>query len=597
VIGQTKRRKSERGAALIMVLLIAAMVLAVSGAMIMSTASSLTSTLDATTETRAYYASEAGLQAALNVLRGNVAPSPLPVAIPVGSPVPPEDQISLRGAVTRSISNASSDPSTQADGSPFPMRLSHWLQYDATYTDRVPLTAAYNPMNGDAYSLDITEPDNSQTVTYTTAATFTGGNSSYTFGGSTIRFTSASNTVSAVTPAAVNLGSFTITSTGSSTDTVPPNIQVNLRITQSAPWSGTVVIGGTLTGRADKTGPNLKLTLNSDSARVSGTLFSISSNPFIMNSSTGTTSSGTTTYNFGATLTAPDARRLKIRSTGYGPRGARKILEMYVSRNKYYIDPPAPIVIRGADDTAATMTFDLGSSNAKRYSGKDFSSVQAKLPTVAIRLQDWTKGFAGITKGSTVDNPKFAILDLDSTPSPWTTTLTPVPSLSPPPAGIPPPYPMQALTPDFLVTASAARTFLNDMEATAHVKNRYFSSFSGMAGSVSSPKFTFVDGDCTLDGGAGLLVVTGNLYFDGNDDFKGIILALGNGHVERNGSGNGRVLGSWMVASFSRTGTGNFTAPYFDVSGGGNGSFYYDTKSIDAANLTVAIIASSVAER
>lgn len=597
---QAKSREGERGAALITVLLIAAMVLAVSGAMLMSTASSLTTSLDATTEARAYYAAEAGLQNTLNVLRGNVQPSPLPVAFATGSPVPDEDKISFRGAVTRSVSNLSMDPSTQSDGvTPYPYRLSKWLPYDATYTDRVPLTASYNPMNGDAYSVEVSEVENTTTVSFTTSAIFTGNSSSFTVGNTTITFTPANTTITAIPTANTNLGTLTVVSTSTSPDTIPPNTQVNIRIMQSAPWAGSIVVGGTLTGKADsKNGPNLKLTLNNNSARVSGTLFGVNSNPFIMNG-TGTTSGGamTTTYNLAGTVTAPEPRRLMVRSTGYGPRGARKILEMLVSRSKYYIDPPAPIVIRGSDNTTETMTFDLGSSNAKKYSGKDFSNTQAKMPTVAIRLQDWKVGFAGITKGSTVDNPKFGILDLDAIPTTWPTALTPLPTLNPTPSGNPPPWPMQASTPDFVLTASAARTFLNDMEAQARIKNRYFTSFSGLAGSTTAPKFTFVDGNCALDGGGGLLVVTGNLSFSGNDNFKGIIIVLGNGVVTRDGSGNGQVLGSWIVGAVSRTGTGGFTAPSFNTSGGGNGSFYYDTKSIDAANLTVSVVPLSVAER
>jgi hypothetical protein len=270
---------------------------------------------------------------------------------------------------------------------------------------------------------------------------------------------------------------------------------------------------------------------------------------------------------------------------------------MIVARSKYYIDPPAPIVIRGADDTTKVMTFDLGSSNAKKYSGKDFSNTQAKMPTVAIRLQDWKAGFDGISKGSTVDNPKFGILDLDAIPTTWPTALTPLPTLNPTPSGNPPPWPMQASTPDFLQTASAARTFLNDMEAQARLKNRYFSTFSGSAGSSTDPKLTFVDGTCNLDGGAGLLVVTGDLTFSGNDNFKGIIIVLGTGVVKRDGSGNGQVLGSWIVGAVSRTGTGGFTAPNFNTAGGGNGSFYYDTTSIDRANLTASVVPLSIAER
>src|SRR6266699_3565784 len=70
-------RANERGAALITVLLFSMLLLATGGALIMTTALSATGAVDASAETQAYYAAEAGTQATLAVLRGNVAPNPL----------------------------------------------------------------------------------------------------------------------------------------------------------------------------------------------------------------------------------------------------------------------------------------------------------------------------------------------------------------------------------------------------------------------------------------------------------------------------------------------------------------------------------------
>jgi hypothetical protein len=71
---------------------------------------------------------------------------------------------------------------------------------------------------------------------------------------------------------------------------------------------------------------------------------------------------------------------------------------------------------------------------------------------------------------------------------------------------------------------------------------------------------------------------------DGNDDFKGIVMVLGNGRLTRSGTGNGRVLGGWYIAKFSRTATTGFAAPYIDVSGGGSGIFQFDWKEVQNAN-------------
>src|SRR5829696_7650217 len=67
----TRGRGDERGAALIMSLLVAMLLLAAGGALIASTGMTVSNAVDATAETQAYYAADAGLQAALTVMRRN----------------------------------------------------------------------------------------------------------------------------------------------------------------------------------------------------------------------------------------------------------------------------------------------------------------------------------------------------------------------------------------------------------------------------------------------------------------------------------------------------------------------------------------------
>lgn len=144
-------RSNERGAALITTLLLATLVLAAGGALILSTGMSTTTAIDATAEMQAYYGAEAGLQQALNVLRGNVTPH----GVPGGT------KITFRNAVTRNTCNQSTDPNSA------PLRLSGWLNYDYTSTgsafpDRVKVTPTdntYTPLTGIAFSLTIADPD------------------------------------------------------------------------------------------------------------------------------------------------------------------------------------------------------------------------------------------------------------------------------------------------------------------------------------------------------------------------------------------------------------------------------------------------------
>ncbi len=115
-----KKSANDRGAALVMALLITTLLLVAGGALIQLTSMSATNVFDATAETEAYYAAEAGLQAALNALRGNATPTGS--AMPTGM-----TRIDFRNAVLPSSSNdcpagVGGDPSTVA-------RLSRWLPY------------------------------------------------------------------------------------------------------------------------------------------------------------------------------------------------------------------------------------------------------------------------------------------------------------------------------------------------------------------------------------------------------------------------------------------------------------------------------------
>lgn len=64
-------RDGERGAALVTALLVAMLMLAAGGALIATTGMAVSNAVDATAEAQAYYAADAGIQAALNVIRRN----------------------------------------------------------------------------------------------------------------------------------------------------------------------------------------------------------------------------------------------------------------------------------------------------------------------------------------------------------------------------------------------------------------------------------------------------------------------------------------------------------------------------------------------
>lgn len=69
-------RKGERGAALVVTIMIATLLLAAGGTLILTTTMTGTNAVDSAAEMQAYYAAEAGVSQALSVLRGNVESNP-----------------------------------------------------------------------------------------------------------------------------------------------------------------------------------------------------------------------------------------------------------------------------------------------------------------------------------------------------------------------------------------------------------------------------------------------------------------------------------------------------------------------------------------
>ena len=275
--------------------------------------------------------------------------------------------------------------------------------------------------------------------------------------------------------------------------------------------------------------------------------------------------------------------RLIVESTGLGPRGAQKKLFLMLTANSLNITVPAPLVLRGHDNLTTNVVLNLGDSNSKVYSGIDAAGVDTTKPSIAINAHDVaTVQAAYQAKPGTVANPKYAVLDLPNDPHP---------------TGVKPPW--------FMRTANEARAFLAEAETMARacsapgtpclMRGSVVSSLSGPAGSVADPQFTVVKGDCNLDGGAGLLVVTGALTMNGNRSFSGLVLVLGTGQVLKTGGGTGDLMGALMIARFGAT--GNFLEPSFVVTGGGNSNHQYDSRAILNSVVMAGPSVLGIAER
>src|SRR3989441_2151579 len=541
-------RRSERGAALITMLLVSIPLLMAGGALITITAMSLANNADTSAETKAYYATEAGAQSVLNVLRGNVAPNPL-------SGVAANNSITFRNAVTLSISNVATDTAVP--------RLSRWLSYNATY-DRVTLpdplnpSAAYSPTTGMAFKItNLFDPDNSGLVTFSTSGVFPtfGGTFTHGFTGTecgssgngvkvTVSFTGqASTTINS--SGTSTLGYFTIAPSGGTTPTHPnattTTVPFNLTITQTAPWPVTYTLNCTLSGTLTSSSSLLAVTfptITNNTNNLQGTLYARSSNPVNSNGSTP----------IAITVTGPQPNRLVAKITGFGPRAAQKQMQMLLSRFAFDFSPVSAITLRSAHD-GSISSFAAGSSSQYTYTGFDNAGGQ-NLPAFGVTS---TTDYVSVT-------PQIVVGQETGSPS----ALQQV-SLS--------------TLPSWLQTADGSRALVNQLRTVAQSTNSYYTTASPPAtfGTPSQPQFTFVDGNAALPpaGGAGLLVVTGTLNLDGSSAFDGLILVLGAGHIVRSGGGNGVTLGSMVVASFGNT--GDFTAPTFQSNGSGTSDIKYDS--------------------
>jgi Tfp pilus assembly protein PilX len=554
----SKDVRGERGAALVTVLFISLLVLTLASALILTTGMSATNAISATDEVQAYYAAEAGMQAALNVLRGNIAP-------------------------TINFKNAAADP-----------KLSQWLikNYPTTTTaDRITLSPDYSYSKGMAYAItEIKDPENSTKVIYSTAGSFTGSVSTSPTslslgGGVSLTFTPQSSTDITASGVSPSFGTFSFSGVKNNTNlTISAGTTFTLQITETAPLAAgstspiSVSLKGTLAGSITSSTSTVTLAFNNPSVEIPnvGTLFTVPTSVTIPLSG----SFGITTI-----VTTPEPRRLIVKVQGYGPHGAVKNMQAMVTSFAMNYDPPATFVVRGHDDSTTAATISIGSSAHYVYSGQDNAGGQPLPAFLVTNNPDFT----------TLSNLKSNnSLPLDGD----TTGLIPVLKPLTLPTDLPQLPPSLQTTSD---PASGARAFVQQLRDASQQQfyncsnsqdvscDRYFNTRNGELGpscfgaEVGAPPnglFTFVDGDATLpnEGGKGLLVVTGTLTMSGSKTFDGLVLVLGDGVINRSGGGSDTNFGAFVVARFLSS--GGFLNPTFVSSGSGTSGLQLDRNSV-----------------
>lgn len=115
-----------------------------------------------------------------------------------------------------------------------------------------------------------------------------------------------------------------------------------------------------------------------------------------------------------------------------------------------------------------------------------------------------------------------------------------------------------------------------------------YSLSEAQVGTATNRKIVYVEGNATLGpvNGAGILVVTGQLILNGNFNYNGVIICIGQGNLLRNGGGNGTITGAVYVAQTRDTSNAVLTTlgvPTYNTNGGGNTDIIYDPNAIDNA--------------
>lgn len=596
-----KNRDSEKGAAMVMALLVSFLLLVASAGLLLESALNTQNVSDSTAEQQAYNAAESGIQSAVNVLRGNVAPNPL-----LDSTKPATDdanQITFVKALRLSSSNLSTDTSTVP-------RLSRWMQYNGTCNDRVIMgTATCNLQSGYGFSVVVSDPDNTGSqVSYATTGRLFESDSldptQKTYGTGANKLivkyypTSVTDLNVSAGPANTDFGKFVLTIMGTGAS-IPAFNRFEITIQMTKPYVARRVIRGYIeTNSAPGNPPKIifdaqTFTLMGSTMRLNFA-WGLPTNVAIMGPPQRYGYEATMTGNstgadnvITGTIDSPEPTRLLIRSVGYGPRGSQKRLEAIIQKDSFNgLSAPATLTLVGPPSTASpasTFMFDPGSSNVTVYSGDDAVSTDI-IPPI------------GTTNPTNLNTVEDSVSGLP--PHPFNGTVIGSPS------------DISNEIPDWLASPYAVDAIVNQLAMVARSSGRFFASGvqpTTFGNNAAATGITFCDGNCEFSGnGGGIMVVTGKLTLNGNFSFSGLILVTGTAGVDRSGGGNGTIQGNIIISPYvgsrvedgvSPTTTAGFLSPQYNLSGGGNSTVVYNSNSVAGGMVAVSNFVLGVAEK
>jgi len=240
--------------------------------------------------------------------------------------------------------------------------------------------------------------------------------------------------------------------------------------------------------------------------------------------------------------------QVTLTSIGQGANNSLAIVQQVV---KQLTLPPLPgaIVLPGPD-----VVFNGGNSNASGVEGGIESAITTTSDAARTSVVNQLTSIGRIGN-YTCDTPP-CINNEESTIDPTWTSVSDVEDL----------YTTLKSVADVVLTGPATLT-------------------AAQVGTTADRRIVVVDGNATLGAvnGAGILIVTGQLTLDGNFNYHGLIMCIGQGSLLRSGGGNGDIEGSIFVAK-TRDASDNLLAslgnPTFNTNGGGNSDIEYDAAQL-----------------
>ncbi|HUF04018.1 MAG TPA: hypothetical protein VMM38_07560 [Aridibacter sp.] len=573
---------ADSGAALVTVIFLTFILLIACVAMLSAVGAGTANSADVLAESKAYYAAESGLQSTINVLRNH-------------------------GGTGLDYKTAVADCQVVDDST---YCLGTYLTYCSTgdcTTPRVVFAngaAAYDPKAHPAYSIDLSDPDNTAaSLTYNTVGGFfprTGVEVSADFRTvyipdseaatrTELRITNPGSTV-VTFPAEFNspLSTFSVTNINGG---VPvPELEFRIDFYLTAPRTGVRSIRGRVPA-VTSAGGTVQATFISQFYDLFGSTIELCNgtsddppgpaNEGVCSYTALSMTSASPTDTLYADITPLEPYRLKVLATGFGPNGARKRLEGIVQKD--FFNGMASGAATTMIGPSPNFLFEPGSSAVVNYSGCDLSG-------------EYCVPAFGVTDPANLEAIEDSMDTMNGT-------------IDPPPALL------GDEVPEWQSSPAALDELVDQLRIAAQNSGRYFLNSDGPdnpitvsppPGSLDSGQgITFCEGSCKIgEDGGGILVVTGRLTNVGGWDFKGLIIVTGEDGWLRQGGGGGQIIGNVVIAPYNLRDyvpenlSSTFLSPRYEISGGGASDIIYsDVSATFDGNSSVSNIMLGVSEK